>query len=104
MTKTFKAKVFAKDGNRFLVPGVWFESGSDEFADVLWDAMMMAVTMGAEQEPDLLTVETNDDGSTELAHTLAFVAGRGFAHGGVEVMVLSGPIFDSAALPSPEAS
>jgi hypothetical protein len=95
MVKTFKAKVFVKDGHRFLVPGVWFEDGTDAF-DAMMSGMMMAVTLGADQEPDFLTVEARDDGTSELPHVPHFITGRDFAHGGVEVMVLSGPIFDSA--------
>lgn len=97
MSKAFEAKVFEKDGNRFLIPGVWREAnGEYDHGGTIYNALMFSVVLGVKEEPDWLRIETDSDGRADFIHVPHFIADRGFAHGGMEVLLISGPLFDEA--------
>lgn len=89
---TYRCRVFEKDGNRFLVPGVWHPA-DESSVDVLCNALMFSCVLGAD-EAEWIDVEVKDDGTADLEHIPTRVAGRQFAHGAMDVLLLSGPLFD----------
>lgn len=94
---TFRAKIFiSKDGDRFLVPGYWYDAADPAFASssMAIDAMMFAVVIGCKAAPGWLEVSTDADGRADLPNQPYDLVGRQFAHGGVSVMLIGGPVFE----------
>jgi hypothetical protein len=94
---TFRAKIFtSKDGDRFLVPGYWYDASDPAFASASMslDAMMFGVVIGCKSAPGWLEVETNADGRADLPNQPYDMIGRQFAHGGIRVMLIGGPVFE----------
>lgn len=96
--RKFRAKVFVQDGNRFLMPGCWYDVGSDEAdpTETILDSMMLSLVCGATLEPEWLEVDTDDEGNFEMDHVEVDLVGRQFAHGAVSVMVIGGPMLEEA--------
>lgn len=100
-----KAKVFEKDGNRFLIPGIWYVEGDeDETRDCLAamsNALMFSVACGANYDKDWMEFTTSDDGTADVVHVPHRIVGRQFAHGGFDVLLIGGPLFDAALSQEP---
>lgn len=93
------AKVFEKDGNRFLIPGIWYTGGDDNAEGCLSaisNALMYSVVCGLKEEPGWMEIQADETGKADFVHVPQFIAGSGFAHGGFTVFLISGPIFDAA--------
>jgi hypothetical protein len=95
-----KAKVFEKDGNRFLMPGLWFdedhiEEGAKTEFDILCDALMYSCVLGLKEEPGWLEIKIGENGEGDIPNRPVRLVGPQFAHGAVDVFVISGPLFDS---------
>lgn len=97
MSKLYLAKILVKDGNRMIVPGLWYEVRDyAESTKVLFDTLMYECVLDAKAEPDWLTIETDDEGRADIVHVLYDIIGRQFAHGGITVALIGGPLFDEA--------
>jgi hypothetical protein len=93
---TFRAKIFiSKDGDRFLVPGFWYDTSDAEFSSssLMLNAMMFAVVCGCKTAPGWLEVETDADGRADIPNQPYDLIGRQFEHGGIHVMLIGGPVF-----------
>lgn len=93
----FRAKVFiSKDEDRFLVPGYWYDTSDKAFASssMSLDAMMFAVLCDCKTAPGWLEVEADADGKAALPNQPYDLLGRQFAHGGIHVMLIGGPVFE----------
>jgi hypothetical protein len=95
----FRAKVFVKDGNRFLVPGYWYDTDDLDAspANISLNAMMFAVVLGMEVERDWLEVEADGDGTAQLPNVPYTLVGRQFEHGATDVLLIDGPLFTDLA-------
>lgn len=95
-----KAKVFEKDGNRFLVPGCWYVEGRDEETgdalSAMSNALMLSVVCGANYDEGWMEFSADDEGTADLTHVPHRIVGRQFAHGGIDILLISGPLFDEA--------
>lgn len=101
-----KARVFHKDGNRFLVPGYWCDEGDDDWqgmsiSSILCDGMMLGVVCGLDNRQDWLEIETKDDGTADLINIPYRMVGSQFAHGAIDILLISGPLFDEAMAMEP---
>jgi len=95
MTKPMmKAKVFNKDGNRFLVPGIWYDTTDTdaEPTEVAFNAMTFGVVLGAEVESDWLDIDPHAD----FPNLPYRIVGPQLAHGAMDVVMIGGPLFDAA--------
>lgn len=104
---TLWAKVFRdRDGNRMIVPQYSWESpdilGSDRItpyereSEVLIDAMTFSVVLNLTMEPDAIEMPRDADGHIEIPHIATQLMSRRLEHGGVNVYIISGPMFDNA--------
>jgi hypothetical protein len=94
---TYRAKVFiSKDGDRFLVPGYWYDASDPAFpsSSLSLDAMMFGVVCGCKTAPGWLVVETDESGRAALPNQPYDLIGRQFEHGGIHVMLIAGPVFE----------
>lgn len=93
-----KARVFQKDGNRFLIPGYWTSEDDDwkgqSYSAIVCESMMIGVVCGCDAHQEWLDIESSPDGHGTIAHVPYLVTGSGFANGGIDVMLISGPLFD----------
>jgi hypothetical protein len=96
------ARVFSKDGNRFLIPGYWCDEEDENWegmsiASIICDGMMLDVVCGFDShQDDWLDIEANADGTADLVHIPYDLIGRQFAHGGIRILLIAGPLFDAA--------
>lgn len=91
------ARVFEKDGNRFLIPGYWYcdedaSIGLHSVSNVIIDGMMVAVCCRFKAD-GWLDVEADEHGRATVPHFLMDCIGPQFAHGGISVWLISGPLF-----------
>lgn len=98
---TVRARVFSKDGNRFLVPGFWCNEDDEDWrgmsvSSILCEGMMLGVVCGLDSHQEWMDLETREDGTAELTWVPYEMIGRVFAHGGTRVMLIGGPLFDEA--------
>jgi hypothetical protein len=98
---TIRARVFQKDGNRFLIPGYWCDEADENWqgmsvASILCDGMMLGVVCGLDSHQEWLDVESDADGNAALTHIPYQMLGQQFAHGGIDVPLISGPLFDES--------
>jgi hypothetical protein len=93
--ETFRAKVFRKDGNRFLVPGYWYEEDDPDASpsSLSLSAMMFAVVCKLDVDKDWLELEATG-GVADLPNAPYRIVGPQFEHGAVDVLLISGPLFD----------
>lgn len=91
----YRAKIFTKDGNRFLVPGYWYDTSDPAFASssMALDAMMFGVVIGCKAVPGWLEVVTDADGRADIPNQPYNLVGPQFAHGAISVMLIGGPVF-----------
>jgi hypothetical protein len=97
----FRARVFKKDGNHFLIPGYWHpedDAGWDGMSplSILCDGMMMSVVCGFDGKEEWRDFEATDDGRADLVNIPYRLVGRQFAHGAIDVLLIGGPLFDEA--------
>jgi hypothetical protein len=93
-----RARVYTKDGNRFLIPGHWYcdddpEIGMGSASAVICDSMMWSVVCGLEAI-DWLDLDAGNDGLGTIEHYQMEMRGPQFAQGAVPVMLIGGPLFD----------
>lgn len=93
-----RARVYAKDGNRFLIPGHWYcdddpEIGLGSHSAVLCEGMMWSVVCGLKDD-EWIDLTAEEDGHGIIEHYLIQMTNPGFAHGGVNVLLIGGPMFD----------
>jgi hypothetical protein len=92
-----RAKVFVRDGNRFIVPRFWYcdddEDASPE--SIICEAMMFAIVTNAKTEPDWLEIPIDDAGRADLLHLPYRLVGQQFAHGACSILLIGGPLFDA---------
>lgn len=93
-----RARVYTKDGNRFLIPGHWYcdddpDVGMGSAASVICDSMMWGIVCGLKAD-DWIDLEAGEDGKGTVEHYEYQMNGRQFAHGGVTVFLIGGPLFD----------
>jgi hypothetical protein len=104
-----RARVFSKNGNRFLIPGYWCDEDDDNWpgmsiTSILCDGMMLGVVCGLDSHQEWLDVEAQPDGTADLVHVPYDMVGAQFAHGGTRILLISGPLFDAALAAVPEQS
>lgn len=89
------AKVLTRDGNRLLVPGLYYFEDDPEAspADIIIEAMMFSVCTHCNVEPDWLEFSTVD-GKVDVPNVIFDMIGPQFAHGAVRVWLIGGPLFD----------
>lgn len=95
----FRARVFKKDGNEFLIPGYWYPEDDDNWdgmshTAILSNGMMMSVVCGFDGKEEWRDFETDESGHASIAHIPYRLISRGFAHGAIDVLLISGPLFD----------
>lgn len=95
----FRARVFKKDGNRFLIPGYWYpedDAGWDGMSPsaILCDGMMMSVVCGFDGKEEWMDFDADDNGRADLVNIPYHLTGRQFANGAVSVLLIGGPLFD----------
>jgi hypothetical protein len=107
---TARARVFAKDGNRFLIPGYWCDENDENWdgmsiSAILCDGMMLGVVCGFDSKQEWLDIEVDADGRGDIPHVECNLVGSQFTHGGIAVLAISGPLFDEgmAKPPDPDA-
>jgi hypothetical protein len=95
---TLRAAVFSKDGNRFLIPGMWSDETDNtrSESDIIIDSMMYRVCLGLESGHDWIEVEVDENGRGDIPHTNVDLHSPAMAHGGCTVLCISGPIFEEA--------
>ena len=103
---TVRARVFAKNGNRFLVPGYWYDEDDENWngmsvTSILCDGMMLGIVCGLDNKQEWLDIGTNKDGVADLIHVPCDMVGRQFEHGGIKILLISGPLFDEATAREP---
>lgn len=96
-----RARVFSKDGNRFLIPGYWCDEGDENWSGmsstaILCDGMMLGIVCGFDAEQDWLDVPIGENGRAELTNIPYRLIGRQFTHGAIDILLVSGPLFDEA--------
>lgn len=100
---TVRARVFSKDGNRFLIPGYWCDEDDPDWdgrsmAGVICDSMMMSVVLGLDPCNEWLELAPKPDGTADVLHYLYELHGPQFQHGRATIFLISGPLFDAEAL------
>jgi len=94
---TICARVFEKDGNRFVIPAFCY-SKNDELAstfDIIWGANSWAYWTKSTHEKEWLEFDLRD-GITDIPFLTGSVEGSQFLHGDETVYFISGPLFDKA--------
>ena len=93
----FNVPVFVKDGNRFVVPGFWWDDANpkDTSFNVLFEVMMFSIAANVTKEIECLTFDAEKDGSMELTNIPYRIVGPQFKHGAVDVLLIGGPLFDA---------
>ena len=97
----FRARVFKKDANHFLIPGYWYPEDDDNWdgmshSAILCDGMMMSVLCGFDGKEEWKDFEATDDGHADLVNIPYRLVSPRFAHGAIDVLLISGPLFDEA--------
>jgi hypothetical protein len=83
-----------RSGNRFIFPGV-YEGTQGWSGTTLWSyCLQMQTALGVNQEKDNFEVTRDADGGLTFPHVPAEAGSSGFAHGGTQVWIISGPVFD----------
>lgn len=93
----FNAKVFiTKDGDRFLVPGYWYDVDDHEASpsSIMFGAMTLCAVSDLKTAPGWLEVEADQRGVAALPNQPYDLIGPQFAHGGIRVMLIGGPCFE----------
>jgi hypothetical protein len=93
-----RARVYEKDGNRFLITSHWYcddnpAVGLGSYASVAMESMMFSVMCGFKAE-EWIEVTAGEDGKAGLEHYPFDLVGPQFEHGSVPVLLISGPLFD----------
>jgi hypothetical protein len=93
-----RARIYEKDGNKFLIPGHWYcdddpDIGMGSGSAVICDSMMWGVVCGLEAK-EWLDLEAGDDGHGMIEHYKMDMIGPQFAHGAVPVLLIGGPLFE----------
>jgi hypothetical protein len=99
---TIRARVFQKDGNRFLVPGYWCDENDDNWqgmsiTSILCDGMLFGIVCGFDSHQEWLDIDAAADGKADLVHVPTEMIGG--PRGAIEVLLISGPLFDEAMTP-----
>src|SRR6185295_712163 len=94
----FHARIFDKDGNRFIVRGFWYsdddpEAGLGSQLTCMTESMLFAVVMNAKAN-DWIEITADECGHGAIARVPYRIIGPQFAHGAVDIMLISGPLFD----------
>jgi hypothetical protein len=92
------ARVYTKDDNRFLIPGHWYSDddpniGMGSASNVICEGFMFGVICDLKPE-GWIDLEAGDDGQGTIEHYQINMTGRQFAHGGMPIMLIGGPLFD----------
>ena len=98
---TARARVFSKDGNRFLIPGYWCDEDDENWdgmsvSQILCDGMMLGIACGFDSKQEWLDLTTDGDGSVGVRHLRYELVGPQFMHGAITVLLIGGPLFDAA--------
>lgn len=84
----------SKAGDEFIVPGCWYDSGPDsDMAGAMFDAMTYSVVLNCTSEwAEFPVVE----GSIKFGFPVkkCTLLSRAFAHGGIDVYLTAGPMYD----------
>ncbi len=93
-----RARVYTKDGNRFIVPGHWYSNddpdiGLGSMSAVLCESMIWGVVCDLDAK-EWIDLEAGEDGQGTIEHYLLDMVSPKFAHGGVKVLLIGGPMFD----------
>ena len=105
----WRAAVFELKGNRFIVPGYWYPDPEPEDYDgwspaaVIIEAMMFRVMCHCEPKAAWIEAETDENGGATFDGAQVRLHGRGFAHGAIDVLVISGPALEAARAKAKEA-
>lgn len=96
---TAHARIFTRDGNRFLVPGLWYADGDPacgqgSAAVCLTESLLIGTMAGLKPE-GWLDVELDEAGHGEIPHVAFRLIGRQFAHGAIDLLLIGGPLFDA---------
>lgn len=100
-----QARVFQKDGNKFLVPGYWCpvdveeqekweEKGGWSYSTILCEAMMFGVINGCDSHQEC-EYDVPDDGTISITHVK-------YKLGMLDVLLIDGPLFAEAVSAHPE--
>ncbi len=93
---TIRARVFAKDGNRFLVPGYWCDEDDENWpgmsiTSIICDGMLLGMVNGFDSHQEWLDVEVNADGVGSLTNVPCKMVGKNLTF---DVLLISGPLFN----------
>lgn len=96
---TAHARIFTRDGNRFLVPGLWYADGDPacgqgSAAVCLTESLLIGTMAGLKPE-GWLDVKLDEAGNAPIVHLAYRVPGRQFAHGAIDLLLIGGPLFDA---------
>ncbi len=80
-------------GNRFVFPGI--HEKRNRHIDPA-ECAVMEMALNISKEPDLLTVERDDDMSLMFEHIRSEVLHINFKHGAATVYLIGGPEFEAA--------
>ncbi len=97
----FRARVFKKDGNQFLIPGYWYTEDDENWqgmscSQVLCDGMMMSVVCGFDGGEEWKDFEADADGRADLHYVPYRMHSRGFRNGAIDILLFAGPLFEAA--------
>jgi hypothetical protein len=92
------AYVYAKDGNRFIIPGHWYcdddpEIGLGSHAICLCEGLMFGAVLGMKHD-GWLDVEADERGHGSIMHLPYRFVGPQFANGAVDVLLIGGSLMD----------
>lgn len=91
-----RVRVFERDGNRFLVSGFWYRDDDPDYFEVMTEAMIFSVVAGCEDKIEWLELEEQSGEVVPVKNVHYRLVGRQFEHGAVDIMLISGPLFDEA--------
>jgi hypothetical protein len=93
-----RARVYTKDGNRFLIPGHWYcdddpDIGMGSASNVICDSMIWGIVCGMKAD-EWVDLDAGEDGHGTIEHYVYNMDGAQFAHGRVTVFLIGGPMFE----------
>lgn len=98
-----RARVFASDGRRFLVPGFWYDDdppGMGDHTRVMVESLMLTTVLDLDTSVEWFDLPVGAEGaegrSIALVYVEATICHPALRHGSLKVLLISGPEFDVA--------
>lgn len=90
-----RARVFSKNGNRFLVPTLWYNTEDPDArspADIIIESMWWAISIGVEVETEWAEYPPHPKGGFMAHHKHILLTSRKLLHGACMVLIIEGPL------------